>query len=211
MNSDNVLGKVGKFKVCLRDEQLTSHAGVVLVHELATRLGVEPIVDEELQVKQRERGYTEGQAIGALVHNLLLGGECLSDLEVLRGDPGTQELLAQEAILAPRTAREFLQNLISGIFGTYSGSICGSSSGSVPNSAAPPAPLIWIRASMSKPPPASKARTRPTMVRSAIIPCWRFGLKRESCSSVICAAAVRIPVGTYAGFCARPSSGYPPT
>lgn len=109
MNSGSVMGKVGKFKVCFRDEQLTSHAGVVLVHELAERLGVAQIVDEELQVKQRERGYSEGQAIGALVHNLLLGGECLSDLEVLRGDPGTQELLAQEAILAPRTAREFLQ------------------------------------------------------------------------------------------------------
>ncbi len=109
MNTGSVMGKVGKFKVCFRDEQLTSHAGVVLVHELAERLGVAQIVDEELQVKQRERGYSEGQAIGALVHNLLLGGECLSDLEVLRGDPGTQELLAQEAILAPRTAREFLQ------------------------------------------------------------------------------------------------------
>jgi Transposase DDE domain group 1 len=109
VNTGSVIGKVGKFKVCFRDEQLTSHAGVVLVHELAERLGVEHLVDEELQVKQRERGYPEGQAIGALVHNLLLGGECLSDLEVLRGDPGTQELLATEAILAPRTAREFLQ------------------------------------------------------------------------------------------------------
>jgi Transposase DDE domain group 1 len=108
VNAGSVMGKVGKFKVCFRDEQLTSHAGVVLVHELATRLGVEQIVDEELQVKQRERGYTEGQAIGALVQNLLLGGECLSDLEVLRGEPGTQELLAQETILAPRTAGEFL-------------------------------------------------------------------------------------------------------
>jgi len=109
VNAGSVIGKVGKFKVCFRDEQLTSHAGVVLVHELATRLGVEQRVDEELQVKQRERGYTEGQAIGALVQNLLLGGECLSDLEVLRGDPGTQELLAQDTILAPRTARELLQ------------------------------------------------------------------------------------------------------
>ena len=77
MNAGSVIGKVGKFKVCFRDEQLTSHAGVVLVHELATRLGVEQLVDEELQVKQRERGYTEGQAIGALVQNLLLGGESL--------------------------------------------------------------------------------------------------------------------------------------
>ena len=109
MNAESVLGKVGKFKVCFRDEQLTSHAGVVLVHELARQLGVEQIVDEELHVKQRERGYPEGQAIGGLIYNLLLGGDCLSDLEVLRGDPGTQELLAQEAVLAPRTAREFLQ------------------------------------------------------------------------------------------------------
>lgn len=108
MNTGSVVGKVGKFKVCFRNEQLTSHAGVVLMHELAARLGVEQIVDEELQVKQRERGYTEGQAIGCLVHNLLLGGECLRDLEVLRGDPGTQKLLAQASILAPRTAGEFL-------------------------------------------------------------------------------------------------------
>jgi hypothetical protein len=109
VNSDSVMGKVGKFNVCFREEQLTSHAGVVLVHELAQQLGVEQIIDDELAVKQRERGYTEGQAIGALVYNLLLGGDCLRDLEVLRGDPGTQELLAQDSILTPRTAGELLQ------------------------------------------------------------------------------------------------------
>ena len=117
MNSTNVMGKVGKFNVCFRAERLTSHAGVVLVHELAARLGVEQIVDEELRVKERERGYSEGQAIGGLIYNLLLGGECLSDLEVLRGDPGTQELLAQEAILAPRTAGEFLRKFDLGDIG----------------------------------------------------------------------------------------------
>jgi hypothetical protein len=108
VNSASVMGKVGQFNVCFREEQLTSHAGVVLVHELAQQLGVEQLLDEELEVKQRERGYSEGQAIGALVYNLLLGGECLRDLEVLRGDPGTQELLGQEAVLAPRTAGELL-------------------------------------------------------------------------------------------------------
>jgi hypothetical protein len=108
VNAESVLGKVGKFKVCFREEQLTSHAGVVLVDELAKHLGIEQIVDEELHVKQRERGYTEGQAVTGLLYNLVLGGECLSDLEVLRGDPGTQELLAQEQVLAPRTAGEFL-------------------------------------------------------------------------------------------------------
>ena len=114
MNEESVIGKVGKFKVCVREEQLTSPAGTVLVHELARQLGIEQIVDEELHVKQRERGYSESQAVSGLVYNLLLGGACLSDLEVLRGDPGTQELLAQEAVLAPRTAREFLQKFALG-------------------------------------------------------------------------------------------------
>ena len=109
MNKQKVIGKVGKFNICFRKEQLTSHAGTVLLQDFAHRLGVERVLDEELQVKERERGYGEGQAVGGLVYNLVLGGEHLSDLEVLRGDRGTQELLEAEAILAPTTAGEFLR------------------------------------------------------------------------------------------------------
>jgi hypothetical protein len=109
VNSDKVVGKVGKFNICFRPEQLTSHAGVVLLHDFAQRLGVEELLAEELRVKTRERGYGEGQAIGSLVYNVVLGGEHLSDLEVLRGDAGTQELLEVEAVLAPTTAGEFLR------------------------------------------------------------------------------------------------------
>jgi Transposase DDE domain group 1 len=109
VNKPKVVGKVGKFNICFRQEQLTSHAGTVLLHDFAQRLGVARLLDEELQVKVRERGYGEGQAISGLVYNLVLGGEHLSDLEVLRGDPGTQELLDAEAILAPTTAGEFLR------------------------------------------------------------------------------------------------------
>jgi DDE family transposase len=100
---------VGKFNVVFRQEQLTSHAGTVLLQDFAQRLGVEQVLDEELRIKTRERGYSEGQAIGGLVSNLILGGSHLSDLEVLRGDPGTQELLEAETILAPTTAGEFLR------------------------------------------------------------------------------------------------------
>ena len=64
MNRQKVVGKVGKFNICFRPEQLTSHAGTVLLHDFAQRLGVEEVLDEELHVKTRERGYGEGQAIG---------------------------------------------------------------------------------------------------------------------------------------------------
>src|SRR5262245_27843079 len=109
VNRQKVVGKVGKFNIGFRQEQLTSHAGTVLLQDFARRLGVERVLDEELPVKTRERGYREGQAISGLVYNLILGGAHLSDLEVLRGDPGTQELLEAETIVAPTTAGEFLR------------------------------------------------------------------------------------------------------
>jgi hypothetical protein len=60
VNRQKVVGKVGKFNLGFRKEQLTSHAGTVLLHDLAHRLGVERVLDEELQVKVRERGYSDG-------------------------------------------------------------------------------------------------------------------------------------------------------
>jgi hypothetical protein len=109
VNRKKVVGKVGKFNICFRPEQLTSHAGTVLLQNFAHRLGVARLLEEELHVKVRERGYGEGQAIGGLVYNMILGGEHLSDLDVLRGDGGTPELLEAEGILAPTTAGEFLR------------------------------------------------------------------------------------------------------
>jgi len=109
VNRKKVVGKVGKFNICFRPEQLTSHAGTVLLHDFAQRLGIEELLEEELHVKTRERGYGEGEAMKGLVYNVILGGEHLHDLEVLRGDPGTQELLDAEGILAPTTAGEFLR------------------------------------------------------------------------------------------------------
>jgi len=100
---------VGKFNICFRPERLTSHAGIVLLHDFAQRLGVAGMLDEELAVKARERGYPESAAVGSLVYNTLLGGTCLSDLEVLRGDQGTQELVGGARVLAPTTAGEFLR------------------------------------------------------------------------------------------------------
>ena len=56
MNKPKVVGKVGKFNLCFRQEHLTSHAGTVLLPDFAHRWGVERGLDEELQVKVRERG-----------------------------------------------------------------------------------------------------------------------------------------------------------
>src|SRR6266568_3559861 len=109
VSTESIVGKAGKFNICFRDVTLSSHAGLVLLDEFADVLGVAQVLDDELQVKQRERGYPESQAVLSLVHNLIIGGSCLLDWDVLRGDPGTCELLAQASLLAPTTAGEFLR------------------------------------------------------------------------------------------------------
>ena len=49
MNTQKVVGKVGKFNIGFRQEQLTSHAGTVLVQDFARRLGVERVLDDVRQ------------------------------------------------------------------------------------------------------------------------------------------------------------------
>jgi Transposase DDE domain group 1 len=106
---ENQLGRVGKFHVCPRGDVLSSHAGLLLVKGFVEQLQVGPLLDEQLHVKVRERGYRESEAILGLVYNQVSGGACLSDLEVLRGDVGTLALLEMESLLAPTTAGEWLR------------------------------------------------------------------------------------------------------
>jgi hypothetical protein len=105
----NVIGKAGQFNIAFQETILSNHAGAVLIKEFTDRLGLELLINSQLEVKERERGYTESESILALCWNLILGGDCLDDLDVLRGDAGTQELLGLESVIAPTTAGEFLR------------------------------------------------------------------------------------------------------
>ena len=78
-------------RVAASTQQLTSQAGLVLVRELAGRLGVGVLLDR-VSVKKRRRGCSPAQAIVGLCETLIAGGECLDDVALLRGD-SAQELL----------------------------------------------------------------------------------------------------------------------
>jgi Transposase DDE domain group 1 len=109
VSAEGIVGKVGKFNICFRDVHLSSHAGMALLQGFIEQLGVAEVLDTELKVKQRERGYSESESVLGLAHNVILGGECLSDLKVVRGDPGTQHLIGADRFIAPTTAGEFLR------------------------------------------------------------------------------------------------------
>jgi hypothetical protein len=100
-------GRSALVQVAASTQQLTSHAGLVLVRELASRLGVHELLDR-VTVKKRRRGYSPAEAILGLCETLIAGGECLDDIAVLRGD-SAQELLRGHGLPEPSTLGRFLR------------------------------------------------------------------------------------------------------
>jgi hypothetical protein len=93
-------------RVAASGQQITAHAGLVLVRELWDRLGLPPLLDA-VTVKKRRRGYSAPQAVLAVCETLIVGGECLDDATLLRGDGG-QEQLRGHAVPDPTTLGRFL-------------------------------------------------------------------------------------------------------
>ncbi len=110
-----VTGRSALVRVAASSQQLTSHAGLVLVRELADRLGVGELLDR-VTVKKRSRGYSPAQAILGLCETLIAGGECLDDVAVLRGD-SAQELLRGHGLPEPTTLGRFLRRFSLGHIG----------------------------------------------------------------------------------------------
>jgi len=102
-------------RVAASTQQLTSHAGLVLVRGLAGRLGVAELLDR-VTVKKRNRGYSPSQAILGLCETLIAGGECLDDIALLRGD-SAQELLRGHGLPEPTTLGRFLRRFSLGHIG----------------------------------------------------------------------------------------------
>lgn len=102
-------------QVAASSQQITSHAGLVLVRELAGRLGVGELLDR-VTVKKRQRGYSPAQSILGLCETLIAGGECLDDVALLRGD-SAQELLRGHGLPEPTTLGRFLRRFSLGHIG----------------------------------------------------------------------------------------------
>ena len=105
----NVIGAAANFKIGFANTTLSSQAGAVLMKDFISRLSVAQTLDRQIEVKERERGYSVSESILGLAFNLMLGGDCLDDLDVLRGDPGTIAIFGVKNIIAPRTAGDFLR------------------------------------------------------------------------------------------------------
>ncbi len=88
-------------------DAVTGRAGLPLVLETLRALGLERVIAEHVQVRERASGYTEAEKIEALVLLLAAGGDCLDDIAVLQADRGLLRLLRRKLPSAD-TLRHFL-------------------------------------------------------------------------------------------------------
>jgi len=87
---------------------ITAHAGVPLVIELFRRLGAAQVVNEQVRIKQRQRGLTPAQLVETLIALWVAGGERCQDLQTLRADAALATLVGYE-LPAATTMRDFLE------------------------------------------------------------------------------------------------------
>ena len=108
-------GRSARVEVAASTQQITPHAGLVLVRELVEALGLPALLDR-ISVKKRGRGYSPSEAILALCETLIAGGECLDDAAILRAD-SAQAQLRGHAVPDPTTIGRFLKRFTLGHIG----------------------------------------------------------------------------------------------
>jgi hypothetical protein len=94
-------------KAVFDDQKVVSDAGIVLLATLATRLGVESLVDRIVCLDRSRAGTCNaGRKVIALLFSMVLGGDCIDDAQVLRSGRTTRLL---GWMPAPSTLGTFLR------------------------------------------------------------------------------------------------------
>jgi hypothetical protein len=83
--------------------------GIGAIHLLVQQVGLADAIDRDLHLLQRHVPYFESDHVLNLAYNLLAGGTCLQDLELLRNNENYLNVLDAQRIPDPTTAGDFLR------------------------------------------------------------------------------------------------------
>jgi hypothetical protein len=86
---------------------ITPRAGLISLAEIARAMKLPDVVRQQVQVKQRARGFEDWEFIESLLTLIADGGECLDDLSVLQSDATFQDLLGH-GIPSPSAVKKYL-------------------------------------------------------------------------------------------------------
>jgi hypothetical protein len=81
--------------------------GIGAMHSLARRTGLIAGLDSDLDLLKRHLPYYESDHVLNIAYNILSGGSCLEDIELLRNDENYLNALGAQRIPDPTTAGDF--------------------------------------------------------------------------------------------------------
>ena len=81
--------------------------GIGVMHMLARRIGLIEALDKNVHLLKMHRPYYESDHIMNIAYNILCGGTCIEDIELLRNDENYLNAIGAESIPDPTTAGDF--------------------------------------------------------------------------------------------------------
>ena len=93
--------------VVFDDERAVANAGVMLPALLASRLGIEQLVDSRLDLGDRGGAANPGRKVMTMLSAMALGADCIEDCDLLRS--GRTEAVLGHRVAAPSTLGTFLR------------------------------------------------------------------------------------------------------
>lgn len=90
------------------DQRAVANAGVLLPALVASRLGIERLVQQKVNLGDRPGAANPGRKVLSLIHAMALGADCIDDCAVLRAGR-TEQVLGHRA-MAPSTLGTFLRS-----------------------------------------------------------------------------------------------------
>jgi len=87
--------------------------GIGSIHLLARRVGLIDAIDRDVRLLKVHLPYHESDHVLNIAYNILAGGQCLQDLELLRNDEAYLDALGTSRIPDPTTAGDFCRRFTS--------------------------------------------------------------------------------------------------
>ena len=81
--------------------------GIGAIHLLARRVGLIEAIERDVELLKVHLPYHESDHVLNIAYNILCGGDCLQDLELLRNDEAYLDALGAGRVPDPTTAGDF--------------------------------------------------------------------------------------------------------
>lgn len=88
-------------------DQAIGCGGIGVIQQLVNRVGLAELINLRVPLLKRHLPYFESDHVLSLAYNILAGGTCIEDLELLRSDEAYLNALGAQRIPDPTTAGDF--------------------------------------------------------------------------------------------------------